>query len=206
MKRKTMKTLTKIMAAALIVAFAGTAEAAAIAWRNGAGSFTDGTAALNGNAIILIAGALGGPAPVLNWGVGGLELGAGYSYLGQTALSGTGTVPTSTVTMDGTWTTGTINVLGGGQWGYASTVAATGSGSANARLTTTWRSSTRDDQLGLHLCDDELANKYPTTDTGTLTLAFPGTALTEWTAVPERPRWRCWRWRSRLSACAQGRK
>ena len=180
-----MKTLTKIMAAALIVAFAGTAEAAAIAWRNGAGSFTDGTATLNGNAIILIAGALGGPAPVLNWGVGGLELGAGYSYLGQTALSGTGTVPTSTVTMDGTWTTGTINVLGGGQWGYASTVAATGSGSANAvdYYMAVFNSATI--SSGSTYAMTELANKYPTTDTGTLTLAFPGTALTEWTAVPE---------------------
>lgn len=180
-----MKTLMKFMAAALIVAFAGTAEAAAISWRNGAGAFTDGTSTLNGNAIILVMGANASAVPVLNWGGSGLELGAGYDYLGGMNLSASGTVPTTPISMDGTWTTGTINVLGGGQWGYANTVAAPGAFNVNPMdyYMVVFNSATI--SSGSTYAVVELAGKYPTTDTGTLTLAFPGTALTEWTAVPE---------------------
>ncbi len=180
-----MKTLTKFTAAALIVAFAGTAEAASIAWRNGAGAFTDGAATLNGNAIILVLGANASAVPVLSWGAGGLELGAGYSYLGGMNLSASGTVPTTAVTMDGTWTTGTINVLGGGQWGYASTVAAPGAFNTNPMdyYMVVFNSATISSASTYAVV--EQSAKYPSSDTGTLTLAFPGTVLTEWTAVPE---------------------
>ena len=100
-------------------------------------------------------------------------------------LSASGTVPTTTVTMDGNWTTGTINVLGGGQWGYANTVAAPGSLAGNPMdyYMVVFNSATI--SSGSTYAVVELAGKYPSTDTGTLTLAFPGTALTEWTAVPE---------------------
>ncbi len=180
-----MKTMTKLMVAALIVAFVGTAEAAAISWRNGTGVFTDGAVTLNGNAIILISGAVGSSAPVLNWAESGLVIGAGYSYLGQTALGADGKVPQTTITMDGTWSSGTIDVLGGGKWGYADTVTATGSGTANARnyYMAVFNNATISAESTYAVAT--LADKFPTTDTGALTLAFPGQALTEWTPVPE---------------------
>jgi hypothetical protein len=180
-----MKTMTKLMVAALIVAFVGTAEAAAISWRNGTGVFTDGAVTLNGNAIILISGAVGSSAPVLNWAESGLVIGAGYSYLGQTALGADGKVPQTTITMDGTWSSGTINVRGGSQWGYPATVAATGFGLGNQMDYYMVVFNSDIISSGSSYAISELSAKAPTTDTGSLTLAFAGTALTEWTPVPE---------------------
>jgi len=179
-----MKSMIKLAAVALVVALACSAQAAAITWRNGAGSFTDGINTLDGNAIVLLSGAAGSSAPVLNWGESGLVIGEGYSYLGQTALAG-GKVPTTTITMDGTWSSGTINVVGGSQWGYPATVAATGSGGDNARNYYMVVFDSAVVNSGSKYAMAELANKYSTTDTGTLSLPFMGAALTEWTPVPE---------------------
>jgi hypothetical protein len=180
-----MKTLMKVMVAAVIVACAVSVEAAQINWRNGSGAFTDGVNTLNGNAIILISGAAGGVTPVLNWGGSGLELGAGYDYLGGMTLGADGKVVLTTITMTGTWSSGTIDVLGGGKWGYADTVTATGSGTANARnyYMAVFNNATISAESTYAVAT--LADKFPTTDTGALTLAFPGQALTEWTPVPE---------------------
>jgi len=184
MKRKTMKTMTKIMVAALIVASVGTAEAAAITWRNGTGTFTDGANTLDGNVIALISGAVGSVAPVLSWGESGPVIGEGYSYLGQAAIA-SGKVPTSSISIDGTWSSGTINVLGGSQWGYPATVAATGFGDTKGMDYYMVVFDSAAVSSGSKYAMVELANKYPSTDTGNLTLLFPGQALTEWTPVPE---------------------
>lgn len=180
-----MKSMIKLTAAALVVALACSVEAAAITWRNGTGTFTDGTNPLNGNAIALVVGALGSSAPVLSWGESGPVFGEGYSYLGQMTLGADAKVPTTTITMSGIWSSGTINVLGGSQWGYPATVAATGSGSLNGRdyYMVVFDSATV--SSGSKYAIAELANKYSGTDTGVLALAFPGQALTEWTPVPE---------------------
>jgi hypothetical protein len=175
-----------IMGAAL-VALTTAASAAAITWRMGATAYTGpDNAILNGNAVILVMGASAGAAPVLSWSGSNLGIGgAGYSYYGKAALAATGILPTTTLSMAGTWSSGTINVAGGANWGYSGTAAATGFGASKPRdyYMVIFDSATISSSSKYSIA--ELASKTPGTDTGTLTLSFTGGKVTSWTAVPE---------------------
>lgn len=174
-----------IMGAA-IVAFSTVASAAAISWRQNATAFTDpSSAVLNGNAVILVMGANLGSAPVLGWSGSNLELGAGFGYYGKAALAATGILPTTAMTVSGTWSAGTIDVQGGANWGYPATTPTTGFGVGNERdyYMVIFDSAAISSSSKYSMV--ELASKYSATDGGTLTLSFAGAQVTSWTAVPE---------------------
>lgn len=165
---------------------AGAVQAAAINWSAPVAMLDSEGAILNGATVLLIQVANGGTAPVLGWD-SGLTI-SGGNYLGKTTLAATGKLsPTAVVSITGTWTTGDINVYGGGAFGEPATVKTAGFGntkgldyymvvfdSATITVDSTYATS-------------KLLNKYSANDTGNLTLAFstPTGAASTWEPVPE---------------------
>ena len=181
--------MKKMMMMMAIVLVAGVTQAANILWASSAVNKDASGAILSGTKVLLIQVAAGGAAPTIGWSGTDLTIDGG-NYLGQASLNATGDgkmTTSKTVTMTGSWSSGTINVLGGAAYGEPGTVAATGFGTLNPRdyYMVVFDSATITASSKYALTS--LTGKYAGTDTGSLTLTFAtatGSGST-WTAVPE---------------------
>ena len=185
------KIMKQALALTAAIVTSAAVQAAAINWSAPVNAMLDADGNVLANAaVLLIQTATGAGAPTIGWD-SGLTI-SGGTYLGQTVLNASGKIsPAAVVTITGTWSAGTINVLGGAAYGQPGTVAATGYAAGNSR------------DYYMVVCDGgtisetsqfamtSLANKFSSSDGGALTLTFgtlAGSATgtgSDWAPVPE---------------------
>lgn len=191
-----MKKICLGLSAALLVA-AGSVQAAAISWSAVAVMRDQDDNVLANAAVILIQVPKGGAAPDGTtfpvWNTG-LDFNNAYtkSYLGQSALNASGQLsPPSIISMTGDWNTGTINVLGGAQYGEPGTLAATGFGAGHGYDYYMLVFDGPTIHSGSFFSPVALFNKYASTQNGNLILSFTSAtgSTTPWYPVPEPTTW-----------------
>lgn len=171
------KSITSLFA---LASSAMIASAAQINWQSSS-AFTNDGQALSGNVVVLLMMDKGAAAPDVSYDG---ETLTGGTYYGQSSLGSDGKLAKVVLAISGNWAEGTITVAGGAAYGNEATIATTGSGTANQKdyYMAIFDSSSLTAESKYTLVS--LASKAPTSQTGSLTLAFAGADLKDATWAP----------------------